>query len=74
MELTGAGYGAVGVLGADGHLMSFVDTGIDEATVARWGKIPSARGCRAFCSTNPNKRWPGIAETRIRLYCKISRE
>jgi hypothetical protein len=56
MELTGAGYGAVGVLGADGHLISFVDSGIDEATVARWGKFPSARGCWACCSTNPNKR------------------
>jgi signal transduction histidine kinase len=44
MELTGAGYGAVGVLGADGTLMSFLHCGMDEATSARIGHLPVGKG------------------------------
>jgi hypothetical protein len=44
MELTGAGYGALGVLGPDGTLISFLDSGLDEATVARIGHLPVGKG------------------------------
>lgn len=44
MELTGAGYGALGVLGADGTLVSFLHSGIDDATVARIGHLPVGKG------------------------------
>lgn len=44
IELTGAGYGALGVLGADGTLVSFLHSGMDDATVARIGHLPVGKG------------------------------
>ena len=44
MELTGARYGALGVSGADGRLVSFVQNGVDAATVARIGGLPAGKG------------------------------
>ncbi len=44
MELTGARYGALGVSGADGRLVSFVQNGFDAATVARIGELPAGKG------------------------------
>lgn len=43
-ELTDTRYGALGVIGADGHLAGFVTHGIDEATAARIGHPPVGRG------------------------------
>jgi len=43
--LTDARYGALGVLDADHeHLERFVHVGVDEATVARIGRLPEGRG------------------------------
>ncbi len=44
LELTGAGYGALGVLGADGTLVDFVTSGIDPAQRAAIGALPTGRG------------------------------
>lgn len=44
VELSGARYGAVGVLGTDGELDQFIHTGMDDATVARIGTTPRGRG------------------------------
>jgi signal transduction histidine kinase len=44
MELTGAGYGALGVLGPDGTLVSFLHSGMDDATAARIGHLPVGKG------------------------------
>ena len=38
--LTGARYGALGVLGNDGELVEFVTTGLDERTRALIGDLP----------------------------------
>lgn len=43
-ELVGARYGALGVLGKDGRLSSFVTVGLDEQTEAAIGARPSGRG------------------------------
>ncbi len=44
VEITGARYGAVGVIGPDGRLSEFVTTGIDDATRAAIGDPPVGRG------------------------------
>ena len=44
MELTRAGYGALGVLGPDGTLVSFLHSGMDDGTVARIGHLPVGKG------------------------------
>ncbi|KAA0079518.1 GAF domain-containing protein [Mycolicibacterium sp. P9-64] len=44
MELTGAGYGALGVLGPDGMLVSFLNSGMDSETVDRIGHLPVGKG------------------------------
>ena len=44
MELTGARYGALGVRGSDGTLVSFVHSGIDDSTVDRIGHPPVGKG------------------------------
>ena len=44
MELTGARYGALGVRGSDGTLVSFHHSGLDAATVARLGQLPVGKG------------------------------
>jgi len=44
MELTGARYGALGVLGPDGTLCSFLHSGMDDATAQRIGHLPVGKG------------------------------
>lgn len=44
VEITGARFGAVGVIGPDGRLSEFVTTGIDEETRAAIGDPPIGRG------------------------------
>ncbi|MBI3214067.1 MAG: GAF domain-containing sensor histidine kinase [Mycobacterium sp.] len=44
MELTGARYGALGVWGADGRLVSFLNSGIDADSVERIGHLPVGKG------------------------------
>jgi signal transduction histidine kinase len=43
-EITGARYGALGVLGPDGTITEFVTTGVSEAERAAIGHIPLGRG------------------------------
>jgi len=43
-EITGARYGALGVLGPDGTITEFVTTGVSEAERAAIGHIPVGRG------------------------------
>jgi signal transduction histidine kinase len=43
-QLTGARYGALGVLGPGGSLAEFVTTGMDERTRRRIGDLPRGRG------------------------------
>jgi hypothetical protein len=43
-ELTGARYGALGVLGRDGTISEFITTGVTEAQRAAIGHIPVGRG------------------------------
>jgi signal transduction histidine kinase len=44
MELTGARYGALGVRGSDGGLISFLHSGFDDDTARRIGHLPAGRG------------------------------
>ncbi len=44
MELTGARYGALGVLGEHGELVDFIHAGIAEDQARRIGKLPEGRG------------------------------
>lgn len=46
IELTGARYGALGILAPDGTLVSFVHTGIDEDTARRLGGVQVGDGLR----------------------------
>jgi two-component system, NarL family, sensor histidine kinase DevS len=43
-ELTGAGFGALGVIGGDGELSDFITTGIDPHTRELIGELPRGRG------------------------------
>lgn len=53
MELTGASYGALGVLGQDGKLVSFLHAGIDDETVKRIGRLPVGKGVLGFLLGEP---------------------
>ncbi len=44
VEITGARYGALGVIGPDGRLVEFITVGIDEETRRRIGDPPVGRG------------------------------
>jgi signal transduction histidine kinase len=44
MEITGARYGALGVLGPDRRIETFMTVGIDDATRARIGDLPTGHG------------------------------
>lgn len=44
VEITGARYGALGVIGPGGHLAEFVTTGIDDETRSAIGDPPVGRG------------------------------
>lgn len=46
MELSGAKYGAMGIRGPDGTLVSFVHAGIDGETARRLGDLPLGEGLR----------------------------
>jgi signal transduction histidine kinase len=43
-QLTGARYGALGVIGSEGFLVEFVTTGLDDETRAAIGDLPHGRG------------------------------
>jgi signal transduction histidine kinase len=51
--LTGARYGALGVLGPDNHLVEFVTTGISEEDRGRIGDLPHGRGILGLLITDP---------------------
>jgi GAF domain-containing protein len=50
MELTGASYGALGVLGEHGNLIQFSYRGIDEETAHKIGALPQGRGVLGLIS------------------------
>ena len=52
--LTGARYGALGVLGGDGELVEFVTTGIDERTRELIGDLPRGRGILGVIIEDPS--------------------
>lgn len=52
-QLTDAQYGALGVLGSDGRLVEFLTTGIDEATRALIGELPTGDGILGVIITEP---------------------
>ena len=52
-ELTGAQYGALGVVGADGDLVEFVTTGIDEEQHRLIGDLPHGRGILGLLVERP---------------------
>src|SRR5918994_355686 len=52
--LTGARYGALGVLGNDGELVEFVTTGIDERTRTLIGDLPRGRGILGVIIDDPS--------------------
>ncbi|WP_146925335.1 GAF domain-containing sensor histidine kinase [Cellulomonas xylanilytica] len=62
-SLTGARYGALGVLGERGGLQEFVYQGIDAETALRIGHLPEGRGVLGHLSTSPDVlRLHNIAE------------
>jgi signal transduction histidine kinase len=52
--LTGARYGALGVLGTDGELVEFVTTGIDDRTRKLIGDLPRGRGILGVIIEDPS--------------------
>lgn len=53
LELVGAAYGAIGVLGTSGRLDEFIHVGMDEATVARIGSPPVGLGLLGALIADP---------------------
>jgi signal transduction histidine kinase len=53
IELVGARYGALGVLGPDDKLSRFIYIGIDDATRAKMGHLPQGRGVLGQLITDP---------------------
>lgn len=53
VDLVDAQYGALGVLGADGHLVDFVHVGVDAETAARIGPLPSGKGVIGLLISHP---------------------
>ncbi|KRF36822.1 GAF domain-containing sensor histidine kinase [Nocardioides sp. Soil805] len=53
-ELTGAQYGALGVLGSDGRLVEFLTTGLDEETRALIGDLPQGDGILGVIIEEPS--------------------
>lgn len=51
--LVDAKYGALGVIGADGGLAEFVNTGLDPEAIARIGPLPEGRGILGRLITDP---------------------
>ncbi|GAB3022272.1 putative histidine kinase response regulator [Nocardioides flavus (ex Wang et al. 2016)] len=52
--LTGARYGALGVLGSDGELVEFITIGIDDRTRALIGDLPRGRGILGVIIDDPS--------------------
>ncbi len=52
-ELTGAQYGALGILGPDGGLAEFITSGIDDQTRRRIGHLPEGRGMLRLLIDDP---------------------
>lgn len=52
-SLVDARFGALGVIGPDGRLSEFVNTGLDEATVQQIGTLPEGRGILGRLITDP---------------------
>jgi signal transduction histidine kinase len=52
-ELTDASYGALGVLGPDGTLVSFLHSGMDEEVVSRIGRLPVGKGVLGVLLAEP---------------------
>jgi two-component system, NarL family, sensor histidine kinase DevS len=52
-DLVDATYGALGVLGPDGHLTEFVHVGIDQETQGRIGELPQGRGILGLLVSHP---------------------
>jgi GAF domain-containing protein len=53
MELTGVGYGALGVRAPDGTLLSFVHEGMDPDTVEKIGRLPAGKGVLGVLLARP---------------------
>lgn len=53
VDLVDASYGALGVLGPDGHLTEFVHVGIDQATQRTIGELPRGRGILGLLVNHP---------------------
>ena len=65
--LTGARYGALGVLGRDGELVEFVTTGIDDRPRAANGDLPRRRGLLGVIIDDPTAcAWSTCPPTRRR--------
>ncbi|HEY8112634.1 MAG TPA: GAF domain-containing sensor histidine kinase [Actinomycetes bacterium] len=62
-ELAGARYGALGVIGSDRRLAEFITHGIDPATRAAIGDLPTGRGVLGLLIQDPRPvRMPDITE------------
>jgi len=53
VDLVDASYGALGVLGPDGHIGEFVHVGIDTTTAERIGRLPSGEGILGLLIDHP---------------------
>lgn len=53
LDLSGAAYGAIGVLGANGKLEEFIHVGMDDGTVARIGSPPVGLGLLGALIADP---------------------
>lgn len=53
VDLVGARYGALGVLGQDGKLVEFVHVGVDAETAAAIGTLPEGRGVLGLLVSHP---------------------
>ena len=51
--LADARYGALGVIGEDQHLVEFVNTGLDDATIEAIGTLPQGRGVLGLLIHDP---------------------
>lgn len=53
VDLVGAQYGALGVIGPDGELEQFIHVGLDEETARRIGNLPRGRGILGAVISDP---------------------
>jgi len=53
VDLVGAQYGALGVIGVDGDLEQFIHVGLDEESAARIGDLPRGRGILGAVISDP---------------------